>query len=117
MAAPEPRVRDALTRLFDGGASPALDLAQAVSDHLHRVRAAASTNPFVDLATAERVAAAWLEQLVGYDSLADEQRVWISAGCRYFAECQDGEADLESIVGFDDDLEVLDHVLARIGRR
>jgi hypothetical protein len=80
---------------------------------LDQVRGAALTSAFVDLATAERVAGGWLELLAAYDTLPNDHRRWVSAGCRYFAEVQDGEADL---VGFDDDLEVLEHVL-HLGHR
>lgn len=46
----------------------------------------------------------------------EESRRLIQVACRYFVETEDGEGDLESVFGFDDDAEVLNAVVMKVGR-
>lgn len=105
------------TLLANLRAAPVLDpavLTGAVDAHLAVVRAAAHNDPFVDLATAERVADGLRGALARWPDLGAEARLHLQAAARYFAELDDGEGDLDSIIGFDDDLEVLRAALATL---
>lgn len=107
------RVRD-LLHILRADRSPA-DLRERVTAHLATVRAAAERDPFVDLPRAEEVGAVLFTLLHSWPDDPDAQR-WIAAACRYFAERDDGDPDLDSIVGFDDDAEVVNYVLQQIHR-
>ena len=61
--------------------------------------------------------AAILDELLdNYASCAEPQRRLIVGAARYFAQSEDVEADTASVMGFDDDMEVLNYVLLAIGR-
>lgn len=96
-------------------APSASDLRAAVTAHLALARARAAADPFVDLDRAEQVAAACLALLDAWPRLDDDGRSWLAAACLYFADTDDAEDDFTSLVGFDDDAEVVNHVAARLG--
>jgi len=96
-----PRSRDALVAL--------------VQAHLDEVLVAGRTDPFVDQGRAGQVANACFALLELHEQASEAHRDWIQAACLYFAECDDGEDDLGSIVGFEDDAEVLNHVIEALG--
>ncbi|MED5374276.1 MAG: hypothetical protein VX899_24875 [Myxococcota bacterium] len=89
-----------------------------IDQHLQTAQTAAQTSPFVDLPTAATIHAACTELLNDWDQLTDDARLWAQVACLYFADPDDsaGEPDFDSIVGFDDDLDALNHCLERIGR-
>ncbi|MEQ1503095.1 MAG: hypothetical protein ABMB14_12735 [Myxococcota bacterium] len=113
-------LRACLTRSIEGlRGAPARgrdELRAAVEEHLAEVRRAAIDDPFVDLATAERVAAGCHALLDAWSGFDPDARAWTQVACLYFADPRDDEDDLASIVGFDDDLEVLHHVTERVCR-
>lgn len=92
------------------------ELRLQVEDHLALVRLAAANDPFVDLDQAERVTAGCRALLDRWPHLDPAARALIQAACLYFADSRDHEDDLASIVGFDDDLEVLHHVMEILRR-
>ena len=106
----EQRVRGFLGQPPEGPAA----LRLCVVGHLEQVRAAAEASAFVDRTAAERVARSCLALLDGWWQLAPAHRSWVQAVCLYFVAPHDAE-DEGSILGFDDDLEVLAWVLARMG--
>lgn len=97
------------------GPSSAASLRAGVAAHLTLARARAANDPFVDLARAEQVAAACLALLDAWPRLDDDGRSWVAAACLYFADTDDAEDDFTSLVGFDDDAEVVNQVAARLG--
>ena len=79
-------------------------------------RTAARESGFVDLDLAERVGNACLTLLEAWPLLpAYEQRL-IQAACLYFADTDDEDDDFTSVIGFEDDAEVLNHVASLVGR-
>ena len=46
----------------------------------------------------------------------EESRRLTQLACRYFVETEDGEGDLGSVFGFDDDAEVLNAVVLKLDR-
>jgi len=91
-------------------------LAPAVRDHARAVRSAQKANEFLDADTAEQIASALIAILMDYDSFKDDHKRLIIGAIRYFVTSQDAEADLTSILGFEDDALVLNYVLEIIGR-
>jgi hypothetical protein len=92
------------------------ELRGAVEAHLETVRLAATANPIIDLDLAERVGAACLSLLGDHEAASPDRRRWIQVACRYFAQAHDGEDDFTSVIGFDDDVDVVNHVLGHLGR-
>ena len=91
-------------------------LQRAVDQHLNAIRAAMAHNEFPDIDLAERIASVLLRLLGNYQQSADGQRPLIIGAARYFVEAHDAEPDTRSLLGFDDDVTVLNFVLDRIGR-
>lgn len=92
------------------------DLRARVQAHLEEVRNAAGLNIRVDVELAAQVAEVLTELIDGWDGLSEDQRLWVQAGARYFTHAEYGEHDFDSIVGFDDDVQVVNLVLERIER-
>lgn len=92
------------------------DLKHAVSVHVEKIRAALTTNEFLDVTTAEWIAGVLTELLTGYAEQPEAHRALIVGAARYFVQARDAEPDLASLLGFDDDAQVLNFVLDSIGR-
>jgi uncharacterized membrane protein YkvA (DUF1232 family) len=91
------------------------ELRRLVTAHQKRAEQAAVADPFVDLARATQVADACLALLDALPTLPDDHRSWVAAACLYFVDEDDEEDDFASIVGFDDDAEVVTYVADRLG--
>lgn len=109
-------LRDAVDELRRQPLADPDDLRRRVTAYIARVRSVAAGVPEVDLDRAERVARICLALLDDWPTLAPEQRGWVQAACGYFVRAEDDEDDFVSVVGFDDDDEVVDHVLANLRR-
>ena len=82
-------------------------------EELHRTR------EFLDIESA-RVIASRCEGLllqIGQSVTSEEHHMLIQAAVRYFVEEHDAEKDLDSPIGFDDDLVVLEVVVAELRDR
>ena len=110
-----PTLMKRLEELLDAPERSAADMKVLVQRHLRRVEAASSSDPFIDLGEAVKVAQACTALLNAYATLPPVNRGWVRAACLYFAESDDEDDDFESITGFDDDAEVVNHVAARVG--
>ena len=91
-------------------------LQRAVTQHVGAIRTAMSRNEFLDIDTAERIAGVLLGLLKNHDQYEAAQRPLIVGAARYFVEAHDEEPDTRSLLGFDDDMTVLNFVLDRLGR-
>ena len=111
-----PSIADIVSGLRRAELRTVSDLRAIVLGHLQAAESAAQTSPFVDLERATGVGQCCLALLNGWSELSEVERHWVQAGCVYFAEADDDEDDFESIVGFDDDAEVLNHIAAQLGR-
>lgn len=71
----------------------------------------------VDFSTAQRVARS-LKSLLSYNLHSTEElhQRWIQAATRYFFLEDDGAPDTRSVIGFDDDAEVLNAVAEALDR-
>ena len=91
-------------------------LAGEVAQHLAEIRNALRMNEFLDIALAEQIAGALTALLAGYEMLPEEHKALVVGATRYFVATQDAESDLTSVLGCDDDAEVLNYVLDFMGR-
>ena len=111
-----------LRRIVDHLAGqPALDVAtlrRELSAWFGAVNAAAIRQSFFDFQLAERLhdAAGALLDDVARGAFDDAQRALVQAGVRYLAAADDVDHDLESMLGLEDDAEVLAHVARAVGR-
>lgn len=91
------------------------ELQKQVRGHVDRVRRSLERNEFLDVATAERIAEILAQLLDTYESYPTDHQALIAGAARYFVQSQDAEPDTASLLGFDDDVTVLNHVLEQIG--
>ncbi len=69
-----------------------------------------------DVETAERIASCFEQLLMGDSGFAPDERMLIRGAVEYFLLSDDADGDLENVVGFDDDVRVLNAVLRQIER-
>lgn len=95
---------------------PVAGLRSEISDYVADLTRAALATEFIDLDTARLVATLCGRLL---DRLApdspDEHRRAVQAAVRYFVLPDDAESDIESPIGFDDDLAVVEAVAQHVG--
>lgn len=80
-----------------------------------QIRAALRTNEFIDIKLVERITECLTFHLDLYAEFLPEQQKLIVGAARYFIQQNDAEPDTMSVLGFDDDVEVLNYVLEKIG--
>lgn len=88
---------------------------RALRNHLAELQEALHNNEFLDINTARQIATVLELLLADYGSFSQEHQAVIGGAVAYFLANEDSEPDLESIVGFDDDRQVLNYVLTVIG--
>lgn len=86
-----------------------------IDEHVAQVRLALRVNEFLDVAMAEKIATKLKRLLEKIESYPREKQHLIVGAARYFVKSNDAQADLSSLLGFDDDVEVLNYVLAELG--
>jgi len=91
-------------------------LRDLVRNHLAAARTAAADSGLIDMELAARIGDGCLALLGGWEDLPESHRRLVQGACFYFAESDDDEDDFESVIGFEDDAEVLNHVASRLGR-
>jgi len=91
-------------------------MAPLIGEHLQRARTAAGNGRSVDVDTAERVALSLHELLDTISDYTAEQRALLRGAITYFAQSDDGEDDLDSVIGFDDDARITSAVADALGR-
>ncbi len=110
-----PKIAARLDQLRRSPARSRGDLENLVRAHLQRAEEAAAKDPFVDCDRARSVAGTCIALLDALPTLSDASAAWVRAACLYFADPDDEEDDFDSVIGFDDDAEVVAHVAARVG--
>lgn len=87
----------------------------AIHQHVAKLHAALHEHEFLDIATAQRIAEV-LDLLLGeYHTFPAEHQRLIAGAAAYFVNNDDAEPDTASLLGFDDDRDVVNHVLTTIG--
>jgi uncharacterized membrane protein YkvA (DUF1232 family) len=107
------RVRD----LFPvGEPGPPQELRARVDEHLRETAKAAGKNEFVDTTLAYTIAQRLRIVLEDWPSLTQDERAAVHAAIEYFALSEDAEDDLESVLGFEDDAQVVNACLRFLDR-
>jgi hypothetical protein len=99
----------------DADGALALRLYREVDEHVDNVRLALKSNEFLDVVIVEKIAGILKNLLVKIETYSKEKQRLIVGAARYFVKSNDAQADLGSLLGFDDDVEVLNYVLAELG--
>ena len=94
----------------------AVALTTRIDEHVQAVRNALQHNEFLDLAAAEAITHGLVALLDAYPHCLPQHQTLIVGAVRYFVRYDDAEGDLVSVLGFDDDRMVLNHVAETIGR-
>jgi hypothetical protein len=83
-----------------------------IDDYVSTVLNASGENEFLDYPTAQRISLS-LRKLL--EVCSDDQLVHVQAATLYFISTDDASPDLESILGFDDDAQVVNAVCRVLG--
>jgi uncharacterized membrane protein YkvA (DUF1232 family) len=112
-----PGVRTHLQNLLDEALVPADELFGQVDDHLARIEQHAAQDGFVDVELARTLTKRCrrLLESCANKALKDHGHL-VQAAVRYFVLDEDGDSDIASIIGFDDDALVIELVAREIGR-
>ncbi len=90
-------------------------LRERVHLHVQETRQALARNEFLDIEMVERAADILDTLLDRYKTYSEPHRALIVGAARYFTEMDDADPDTKSLLGFDDDVAVLNFVLDTIG--
>lgn len=105
------------TRLMDESLLPVHELFRQVHEYRQAI---AQRSQWNDADVDQKLANALVEvslRLLGTlgDDGPEERRRWVQAAIRYFVIEEDADGDLDSILGLDDDAEVINAVLRHLG--
>ena len=93
------------------------ELSAALDEHMREIAETAEHDEFVDLLTARQVHEGCRELLTqGYEQRTANQKRLIQAAVLYFILERDADADMTSVIGFDDDAVVLKKVKRELSR-
>jgi hypothetical protein len=103
--------------LLDEPLAPVEELRREVEEYTAHIREVAFDSEFIDGELGEAIGRCCLALLdgLGQPPQSTEHQL-VQVACRYFALEEDTYADLGSLLGFDDDVEVLNVVLRILGR-
>lgn len=90
-------------------------LENAVDEHVEQIRTALTVNEFLDISTAEKIASTLKSLLSDIKIYPRNKQQLVVGAARYFVRSQDIHDDMRSLLGFDDDVAVLNFVLAELG--
>jgi len=108
--------RTRLVELMEEPPIPAAELAEQIGAYLGRIRQVVMQGAPLDVSAAERLATLSRDLIGQMGSLPDEaDRRLVQAAVRYFVLEDDAEGDLVSILGLDDDEQVLRAVSRHLG--
>jgi hypothetical protein len=92
------------------------ELLKEVHQHVLHVRQALAINEFLDVTTAEKIADRLTKLLRDIEKYPQSKKRLVIGAARYFVKSNDAQADLISLLGFDDDVAVLNYVLVELGK-
>lgn len=87
-------------------------LAARVGAYMAHIESASGENEFLDLSAARALGSSLLALI---ERCPDEHSSHLQAAVAYFVHADDAEHDLDSVVGFDDDLGVFNAVCEHVG--
>lgn len=88
-----------------------------LTGYTDRIDAAARRRKDLDVDLAESIRQVCVRLLDDdWAALSEDHRRLVGLACAYYLDAEDGDGDLDSVFGFDDDAELLNRVLDVIGR-
>lgn len=113
-----PEARQFYARLANASTLiPPKRLADQVKGYVKLVQATAQDNPWIDVDRVKELARSLMGLLRGLERDGPEfEHRAVQAAVRYFVLEEDGDEDMESEDGFDDDIEVMNAVANALGR-
>jgi uncharacterized membrane protein YkvA (DUF1232 family) len=90
-------------------------LVNDVEQHVAQAREALAVNEFLDVAMADKVASLLVGLINKIGKYPQEKQKLIVGAARYFIRNHDAQDDMRSLLGFDDDVAVLNYVLTELG--
>ena len=91
-------------------------LVSQIHYHLQQIQEALAHNEFLDVKTAQQAAALLIDLLSTLNDYSAEKQNLIVGAARYFVLDDYHEPDTKSPLGFDDDIQVLNFVLEKLGK-
>ena len=91
------------------------ELKASIHKHLEDLGTALRYNEFIDIKTAKMIAKTFDILLEELDQFGENEQAYIVGAARYFVREQDTVPDTKSLLGLDDDVQVLNYVLDRVG--
>lgn len=85
--------------------------------YVEKIVKAQRKNEFLNADLARKISETCIYLLDSYTKYPKDQKALISGAVKYFLLCGDQDSDIGSPLGFDDDAEVLNYVLNKIGRK
>jgi len=92
------------------------ELKSNVQAHLIKLESALAYNEFLDVKTARKVAKVFEILLSNYAGYSQREKSLVFGATQYFVHDLDEQPDTQSILGLDDDVQVLNYILDEIGR-
>ena len=112
----EPTTRRIAEQLFEESLVPAQVLSDELEQYVETLGTNASNAEFVDDGLAEQITALCWKLLTALPADPDERQHRLTQlAINYFVLAEDGHDDKHSMIGFDDDLEVVAAVVRELG--
>ena len=92
------------------------ELKREVKAYLSKFEGALAYNEFLDIDTAKKLARVFDILLSQYEGYSEREKSLVFGAAQYFIHDLDAQPDTQSILGLDDDVQVLNFVLDEIGR-
>ncbi|MCM8543419.1 MAG: hypothetical protein NE328_24330 [Lentisphaeraceae bacterium] len=95
---------------------PEAYLFSACEKHVKDAEVAFKSNPVVDFETAQKLSKAFAGLKTIWDDISEEGQICLKAAMYYYALDEDDEPDLESMLGFDDDVAIANACIRAAGK-
>ncbi len=90
---------------------------ERAAGHFKETAEQARTKPLINVKLAQAILDVVDIVVRDFDSIPSHAKAWLKAAILYFAQIEDGENDFESLLGFEDDCEILNGCLLYAGRK
>ncbi len=108
-------VRAAFVRVFPTALSGPDPLRRQLAAHRDEIEAAAARNEFLDGAAARAISERLARLLDDWNAMPPAHRAVVQAAVAYYALRDDAEDDLDSVLGLEDDVAVVNACLRHLG--
>ena len=90
-------------------------LTKIVDEYFAFAKKSLNDNEFIDIDSAALLIEVSHYLISQFDNLSEDDKRYVVAAIYYFVESDDEEHDFNSMFGFEDDIEVMNYVLEKIG--